>query len=154
MSAFQEAEAVSCVYLLVFLAVTFLVFVSHALLTILQFGPHDLLVEIFLSQKVVNMVGGKVVAKKLVVDRGTHENDSHFRVLSDDSLDGEKDEIGVNVPFMYLIQDDEGVFFEEVAAVHQSLQENAVCHEDDLVIRPNVSLHTDLVPNSMFFLHL
>jgi len=34
------------------------------------------------------MIWGKVVAEEMIVDGGTHEDDSYFWELSDDSFDG------------------------------------------------------------------
>lgn len=78
---------------------------------------YDLLVEVFRGEDVVDVVRGEVVAKELVVDGGAHQDYPHLRMLSDYSLDGEQDEVSIDVSFMDFIQDDEGVFVEEVSAV-------------------------------------
>ena len=62
----------------------------------------------------------------MIVDGGTHEDDSYFWELSDDSFDGQQDEICVDVPFVDLIQHNERIFLEKFSAMNQSLQEDAI----------------------------
>ena len=71
--------------------------------------------------KLVDLVICKVISEKIVVDGRTHQYDSDFGVVSHDSFDGEKNEISVDVPFMYFIKDYKGVLVEEICAVHKSL---------------------------------
>ena len=96
----------------------FFLLVRHPMLLLwLLLRHYDLLVEVFRGENVVDVVRGEVVAKELVVDGGAHQDYPHLRMLSDYSLDGQQDEVSIDVSFMDFIQDDEGVFVEEVSAV-------------------------------------
>ncbi len=67
------------------------------------------------------MIWGKVVFEKFVIYCGTHKNYSDFGILSDDSLDGEKDEVCVDISLVDLVEDDEGKLIEKFCAVNDSL---------------------------------
>ena len=75
-------------------------------------------------------------------------------MLPDQSFQGEQDEVGIDVSFVDFVEDDEGVLFEEVSAVDQSLQEDAVGHEDDSIFASNVGSHADLVADHVLLRHL
>ena len=53
-----------------------------------MFFPYNFFVEVLFREDVVDVVGGKVVSEEVIVDGGTHEDDSDFRVQSDDPFDG------------------------------------------------------------------
>ena len=93
------------------------------------------------------MIGCEVVTEEFIVNRGTHQNDSHFRVQTDHSFYGEQNEISIDVPLMHLIQQNEGVLLEELSAVYESLQEDAVSDENNPILGVDVGLHADLVAN-------
>lgn len=71
-------------------------------------------------------------------------------MLADDSFDGQQNEVCIDVPFVDFIQDDERVFVEEVSAVDQSLQEDAVGHEDYAIVRVDDRLHADLIADQIW----
>ena len=78
---------------------------------------YDSLVEVFRGEDVVNVIGCEVEPEELVVYGCAHENYPHSWMLADHSLDGQQNEVRIDVSFVDLVQDDEGVFFEEVSAV-------------------------------------
>lgn len=119
-----------------------------------MFFPHYFFVEILFRENVVDVVGGKVVPEEVIVDGGTHEDDSDFGVQSDDPFDGEQNEVSVNVSLMDLVEDDEGVFVEDFRAVDHPLQEDSIGHEHYSVVWVGGRLHADLVANQISFWNL
>lgn len=53
---------------------------------------------------------------------------------------------------MHLIQQNEGVLLEELSAVYESLQEDAVSDENNPILGVDVGLHADLVANHAWLL--
>ena len=75
------------------------------------------------------MVRCKIISKQLVVYCCTHQDYADIGMLSYDSFYGEENEISVDVSFMHLIENNERKLFEELGAVNQSLQEDAVSNK-------------------------
>ena len=55
---------------------------------------------------------------------------------------------------MDLIEDDEGELLEELCAVDDTLEEDAVSDEDYAVVRVHLGLHADLIPDFVLLPHL
>lgn len=90
----------------------------------------------------------------MVVDGGTHQDDSDLWVKTDDPFDCEEDKVCIDISFVNLVKYNERVFIEEFSAMNQSLQENTVGHKNYSVRVINLGLHTDLVPYLSRLLHL
>ena len=54
------------------------------------------------------------------------------------SFQSQQNEVGIDVSFVHFIENDEGVLFEEVSTVHQSLQEDAVGDKHDSIFASDV----------------
>ena len=110
-----------------------------------MFFPYNFFVEVLFREDVVDVVGGKVVPEEVIVNGGTHEDDSDFGVQSDDPFDCKQNEVSVNVSLMNLVEDDEGVFVEDFRAVDHPLQKYSIGHEYYPVGWFDIGLHADLV---------
>jgi hypothetical protein len=128
--------------------------VALSLFLSFMFESDNPVVEILFLEDAVDVVGGEVVAEEFVVNGGAHEDDPYSRVLPDEPLDGEQDEIGVDVAFVDLVQQDEGVLSQDLRAVHHLLKEDAVGHKDDPVAGAYSLLHRYLVADQPLLRHL
>jgi len=115
-----------------------LVLVQHAdflslfffLLFKLVHFPDDFFVEVLFCENFVDMIRSKVIPEELIVNSSTHEDDSDLGMQPDESFDGEKNEICVNVSFVNLIEDNEGVLFENLRAMDHPLKKYTICHKN------------------------
>lgn len=122
------------------------VFTIPGLLLLLELD--DLLVEVLLGHELVDMIRGKVVPEKLVVDRGAHQNNPHLGKVPDHPFEGSEDEVGVDVSFMHFVQYDERVLLQKLGIVDESLQKYPIRHEDDAAFLTELRLLTDLVTHN------
>lgn len=100
------------------------------------------------------MICCKVISKKFVIDSRTHKDYSKLGILPHDSFDCQKNEVCINVSFMYFIKNDKGVFIEKLSAMNHTLEENTIGNENYFILWKNVRLHTDLVANLVLLDHL
>lgn len=113
-----------------------------------------LFVKILFLQDVVDVVRCKVISKELVINCGTHQDYSYFWILSNDSFHSQQDKVSINISLMNFIQNDEGVFFKKLCAVNQSLHEYAVGDEHYSILWINIRLHSNLITDLIFLVHL
>ena len=71
-----------------------------------------------------------------------------------DPFHSEKDEIGINIPFMDFIQNNEWVLIKKISVMDQPLQENSIGHKDNLRLFFDEGLHGDVIPHRVSFRNL
>lgn len=108
----------------------------------------DLLVEVLLTHEFVDMVRGKVVPEKLVVDRGAHQNNPDLGKVPDHPFEGSEDEVGVDVSFMHFVQYNERVLLQKLGIMDESLQKYAVRHENYAAFLAELCFLADLVTHN------
>ena len=151
---FAVAIDLDLVFVVILVKHPYLLFLQFFLLGQFMFFPQYFFVEVLFREDVIDVVRGKVVPEEVIVYGGTHEDDSDFGVQADDPFDCEQNEVGVNVSLVDLVEDYEGVLFEDFRAVDHPLQEYSVGHEHYPIGWVDIGLHADLVADQIAFWNL
>lgn len=60
------------------------------------------------------MIACEVLTEQIVVEGGTHQHNTNFRVFAEHMHNCQQDEVSVNVTFVYLVEHDERKVCEEL----------------------------------------